>query len=441
MDGTLGPQAVSTRLQRIAELARKAPDMVLTTLAHHINMDLMHEAYRRTRKNAAAGVDGQTAKEFEARLQEHLAELLEGLKSGSYRAPPVRRTYIPKGDGKSLRPLGIPTFADRVMQRAVHMVLEAVYEQSFLDCSFGFRPGRSAQQALDVIRETLMEMGGGWICDGDIRKFFDTLDHQHLRAILDLRVRDGVIRKAIDKWLKAGVLEEGQLHHPDEGTPQGGVISPLLANIFLHEVLDKWFENEVKPRLRGKARLIRYADDFVIIVEREDEAKVIMSVLPKRLAKYGLELHPDKTRLVEFRSPRRRNGDSDDDGPGSFNFLGFTHYWGETRRGGWAVKAKTASDRFTRAVHKVWEWCRSARHESVPEQHRQLKAKLRGHYGYYGRRGNSKGVSRFLYEVERCWFAWLRRRSEHRHLTWEKYRKLLTRFLLPRPPRLSVANP
>ena len=261
MAGASKPGDMSTRRQRIAELAKQSPQMGFTSLAHLIDIDWLYEAYRRTRSDGAPGVDGQTAQDYEADLAGNLQALLDRAKSGSYRAPPVRRVHIPKGTGPETRPLGVPTFEDKVLQRAVALVLEAVYEQDFLDCSFGFRPGRSAHQALEALRQQTMQMGGGWIVEVDIRKFFDTLDHAHLRDLLQLRVRDGVLLRLIGKWLNAGVLEDGDLSFPEAGTPQGGVISPLLANVYLHYVLDVWFEREVKPRLRGPAFLIRYADD------------------------------------------------------------------------------------------------------------------------------------------------------------------------------------
>ena len=260
MTGTSSPKDISTKLQQIAELARRTPT-ALTTLAHHIDIEFLREAYRRTRKDGAAGVDGETAATYAKNLDENLRSLLDRLKSGTYRAPPVRRVHIPKGDGSKTRPIGIPTFEDKVLQRAVTMVLEEIYEQEFLDCSYGFRPARSAHHALQALWHGLMKMHGGWVLEIDIEAFFDTLVHEHLRTFLDRRVRDGVLRRTINKWLKAGVLEATELRYVEAGTPQGGVISPLLANVYLHEVLDTWFETELKPRLRGHAFLIRYADD------------------------------------------------------------------------------------------------------------------------------------------------------------------------------------
>jgi RNA-directed DNA polymerase len=277
MTETSDLEIVSTRTERIAKLAKNAPDMVLKTLAHHVDVVWLREAFRRTRKTGATGVDGQSAYEYARELEKNLSELLERAKSGNYRAPPVRRVEIPKGDGQT-RPLGIPTFEDKVLQRTVAMLLEAVYEQDFLACSYGFRPGRSAHQALSALRETLMEMGGGWLVEVDIRNYFGSIDHQHLRNALGKRIGDGVVLRLIGKWLNAGVMENGQLSYPDAGTPQGGVVSPILANVYLHDVLDTWFEREVKPRLRGRAELVRFADDFVIAFEREDDARRVYEV-------------------------------------------------------------------------------------------------------------------------------------------------------------------
>jgi group II intron reverse transcriptase/maturase len=429
---------VSTKLRRIATLAREMPGVPLNTLAHHIDMDWMREAFRRTRKDGAVGVDGQTAREYEADLEVNLRSLMDRAKSGRYRAPAVRRVHIPKGKGRETRPIGIPTFEDKVLQRAVVMVLEAVYEQEFLDCSYGFRPGRSAHSALDALWHELMDVSGGWVLEIDIRNFFDSLDHAHLRTFLRRRVRDGVLLRLIGKWLNAGVLESGNVSYPESGTPQGGVISPLLANVFLHEVVDVWFEHTVKPRLKGRARLIRYADDMLMVFAREDDARRVLAVLPKRFEKHGLTLHPEKTRLVKFNRPRSNDRQGGPSGPraGTFDLLGFTHYWGRTRRGGWAVKRKTAADRFGRALRAVARWCRTYRHLTVREQWQALCRKLKGHFGYYGITGNSKALDDFRYRVKRVWRAWLSRRSQTAFIAWDRFALLEQRYPLP-PVRLA----
>jgi group II intron reverse transcriptase/maturase len=428
-------ESVSTRLQRIAQLAREDPKRAFLSLAHHIDIDLLREAYRRTRKDGAPGVDGQTAADYQENLEENLQSLLDRFKSGRYQAPPVRRAYIPKGsDPSKKRPIGVPTFEDKVLQRAVAMVLEAVYEQDFLDCSYGFRPGRSAHQAVRKLWHGLMAMGGGWVLEADIRSFYDDLDRSQLRGFLDQRVCDGVIRRALDKWLKAGVLEGGNLSHPVAGTPQGGVISPLLSNIYLHEVLDTWFEAVVKPRLQGEAFLIRFADDFVLVFQRESDARRVLEVLPKRFGKYGLSLHPDKTRLVRFEQPGRKTGPGrtqPHEEPKSFDFLGFTHFWERSRRGTWMVKRKTASDRITRFLRQLNQWCQGNRHAPIAWQQKQLLSKLRGHSGYYGITGNSKSLSSVHHWVKRIWRKWLSRRSRTSNLTWERFNLLLKRYPLP----------
>ncbi|MCP5068531.1 MAG: transcription elongation factor GreAB, partial [bacterium] len=279
--------------------------MVFTTLNPALDLALLKEAYRRTRKDGATGVDGRTAAEYSEHLEENLRSLFDRAKSGLYRAPPVRRVHIPKDKAGETRPLGIPTFEDKVLQRAVAMVLEAVYEVDFRPFSYGFRPGRSAHQLLEDFRQQMQSQWGGWVLEADIRKFFDSVDHPCFREVLARRVRDGVITRLIGKWLKAGVFEAGQVSYPERGTPQGGVISPLLANIFLHEVLDEWWVRDVQPRLRRGGHLYRYADDFVALFPDEGDARRVMDVLPKRFEKYGLTIHPDKTRLVRFTAPRQ----------------------------------------------------------------------------------------------------------------------------------------
>ena len=434
MAGTPSPVDVSTEQRRIAELARQMPGKALTSLSHHIDIEWLKEAFRRTRKDGAAGVDGQSAVKYEVHLEGNLRSLLDRAKSGTYRAPPVRRAHIPKGSGSETRPIGVPTFEDKVLQRAVVMALEPVYEQDFLNCSYGFRPGRGQHDALGDLWRQAMAMRGGWVVEVDIRKFFDTLDRRHLQDIVRQRVRDGALLRLIGKWLNAGVMEDGALSYPESGTPQGGVVSPLLANIYLHEVMDQWFECVVKPKMRGRAFLIRFADDMVLCFENEADACAVLRVLPKRFAKYGLALHPEKTRLVRFDSPNAKGGE-----PGTFDFLGFTHHWGRTRRGLWTIKRRTAADRFARAVQRVTDWCRRNRHAPLREQQRQLNRKLRGHYGYYGITGNSRALGRFRRAVARVWCKWLGRRSQRSIGPQRFFAELLPKFqLLPARPVHSV---
>ena len=428
-----GLASVCTKRQRIAKLAKEDPERAFTSLAHCIDIEWLHEAYHLTRKDGATGVDGQTADQYEANLGANLRSLLERLKSGLYRAPPVRRVHIPKGSGGATRPIGIPTFEDKVAQRAVAMVLECVYEQDFLPCSYGFRPGRGALDATTAVDRIAMACRGGTVVELDIQKFFDTLDHKQLMDFLRLRVRDGVLLRLIGKWLNAGVLEAGAVPHPETGTPQGGVISPLLANVYLHYVLDLWFQREVKPRLHGQAELVRYADDAVIVCTQASDAERILDVLPKRFGKYGLALHPDKTRLVRFERPSRNGGPEDGNGPGSFDFLGFTFYWGKSRKGNNVVRRKTAKDRLARGLKRIGDWCRRNLHADIDEQHRGLSLKLTGHYGYYGITGNFRSLQKFALQVHRTWYRWLCRRSWAGRRSWAWFAALTDRMPLPRP--------
>ena len=429
-EDTLESESVYTKQQRIAELAKQMPDAGLTSFAYHIDLEWLKEAYGRTRKDGATGVDDMTAAQYETDLENNLSSLLERFKSGSYFAPPVKRVYIPKEvGGEPIRPIGIPTLEDKILQRAVVMLLAPLYERDFLDCSYGFRPGRNAHQALEALWQAIMGMGSVcWVLEVDIKSYFDTVKHGYLRDFYKKRVRDGVVNRVLGKWLKAGVMEDGTLRYPQEGTPQGGVISPLLANIYLHEVLDVWFEQEVRPRLRGRAELIRFADDFVIVFSNEGDAHRVCEVLTKRFERFGLTIHDTKTRLVDFLHPGRR-----DKKPEVFNFLGFTHYWGKSRKKKWVVKRKTAKKKLKQAVRRVYEWCKRNRHKSVEEQWRTLSRKLHGHYGYYGITFNIRSVISFYEEAKRSWRKWLNRRSRDKDMPWERFNRLLKRYPLPTP--------
>ena len=435
---------VSTKQRRIATLAAESPEMAFTSLNHYLDINWLREAFRRTRKDGAPGIDGQSWADYAANLEGNLQSLLDRAKDGTYRAPPVRRVHIPKGGSTTeTRPIGIPTIEDKVLQRAVAMILEAVYRWDFHDCSYGFRRGCSAHQALEDFWKQAMDVGIKWVLDVDVRKFFDTLAHSHLRDLVQRRVRDGVILRLIGKWLQAGVLEEEVLTYPEAGTPQGGVISPLLANVYLHYVLDQWFHQDVLPRLRGRAILIRYADDFVIGFTDEEDARRVLDVLPKRFTKYSLTIHPEKTRLVPFHKPRGPEPSSGHGGPGTFDFLGFTHYWARSRKGHWVIKRKTASSRLTRAVRAISEWCQKNRHHPLAEQHKTLCQKLRGHFNYYGITGNGLWLARFRHEVTGAWRKWLRRRNSQRP-NWSWFTRLMKRYPLPPPTaihsKFRVAN-
>jgi RNA-directed DNA polymerase len=429
-EGTLRPTNLSTKQQWIANMARTNRDRAFSSLHHVIDMEWMQEAYRQTRKDGATGIDGVTAETYEAQLEVNLQDLLTRIKSGRYVAPPVRRVYIPKADG-SRRPLGIPTFEDKVAQRAIAMLLEPIYEQDFLTCSYGFRPGRSAHDALHALRTAFMVQGLRWVLDVDIVKYFDSISHGNLRSFLDRRVTDGVIRRMIDKWLKAGVLEDGTTSRSTEGTPQGGVISPLLANIYLHYVIDEWFETVARPRLKGQCILVRYADDAVLAFEDHLAAKRALAVLAKRLGRYGLTLHPVKTRFVDFRFKRPGGVRHPVTDGTTFNFLGFTHVWGTSRNGKNVVRQVTAKDRYARALAAVSQWCRDNRGLSIAAQHAHLSKMARGHFAYYGITGNGRRIRWYLHQMERIWKKWLSRRGGGNFL-WTRLRAFLGRQPLPK---------
>lgn len=424
---------VLTKQQRIAELAERKPDVPITSLNHYIDESWLEEAWQSQNKHSAAGIDRLSVDDYEQEWPERRSELIGLMKTGRYRAPAVRRAYIPKSETE-LRPLGIPTIEDKVVQKSVHMVLEAIYEREFLDCSYGFRPGRSAHQALDKIWSTAMSMNGCWVVDVDISQYFDNVDHKHLRDFLKLRMNDGVINRLIGKWLKAGIWDKGQIVFPHKGTPQGGVISPLLANIYLHYVLDEWFYEVVKPRLYGKAELIRYADDFVILIKRKEDVERIWEVLPKRLEKYGLTMNRDKSKIVDFRVPRKGSGKKDE----TFDFLGFTHYWGISLKGKPAVMRKTSRKSVRKGLRKFHEWLKENRHMKVALQHEKLHQKLVGYYGYYKIIGNSRSVNVFKFKVQRLWYYWLNRRNRNNGMTWKKFNILLKHYPLPSP---SIVRP
>lgn len=422
---------ISMKLQQIAEQAASNPQMVFHTLSHHMDIEFLHEAYARTRKTKSSGVDKVTAKEYAENLEANLGDLYQRMRSGKYTAPPVKRVWIEKED-KSQRPIGIPAFEDKIVQRAVSMLLGAVFNQDFHDFSYGFIEGRSPHQALRAIWEqsTYKMNNINWILDADVSGFFDNINHKLLREIIKERVNDGGLLRYIGKWLNAGVQEGTVLSYSETGTPQGGVISPLLANIFLHHVLDEWFVKEVKTRMKGQCFLVRFADDFVIGFEEEEDARRVMTVLTKRFARFDLSIHPKKTKLIRFGRP---DTSSTDDQNETFDFLGFTFYWGKTRKGSWVIKKKTCKKRFKRTMKSLWAWCKDNRHEPVTEQFKTLCSKLRGHYQYYGVRGNYRLLELIFEHVERAWRFWLGRRSRTSYVTWEKFEQLRSVFRFPSP--------
>jgi group II intron reverse transcriptase/maturase len=401
---------------QIAERARKFRGKALYNLHHFIDLPLLEESYKRLNKQSAKGVDGLTWQDYGEGLNERLENLLKGFKSGRYRAPSIRRVYIPK-DKHSQRPLGIPTIEDKVLQSSVRKVIEPIYEEEFKDFSYGFRPGRSQHQAIDLMFRKVSFDKMHYIIDADMKNYFGSINHGFLREFLDKRVNDGVVRRMIDKWLKAGVMESGNISYPKEGTPQGGIISPILSNIYLHYVLDEWFSEQIQPLLKGRSFIIRYADDCVLGFSNKSDAQRVMEVLPKRFAKYDLTLHPEKTKLIDLNSPR---GQADR----SFDFLGFTHYLGESRKGMKVLKRKTSSKKFTKAVTNIDEYLKVNRHMKLKYLIAMLNLKLRGHYLYYGIIHNYNGIHRFYDEVRRKLCKWLRRRGGKTKWDWKSVVRL-----------------
>lgn len=395
-----------------------------------MDVPALEVAYDRIRKGAAAGVDGVTKEAYGRDLESNLQGLHARLKSKRYRHQPIRRVHIPKGGGRT-RPIGISALEDKVVQGAVRDVLEAVYEQDFRACSYGFRPGRSAHDAIRALNRAVHQGGVNWILEADITSFFDSLDRTKLKELLQIRVADGSLLRIIGKLLRVGVLDGADYSEPDLGTAQGSVLSPLLGNVYLHYVLDVWFEQDVLPLLGGRATLVRYADDFVIGFDRHDDAERVMAMLHERMASFGLTLHPDKTRLLPFRRPPASQQSGK--GPATFDFLGFTLYWRRARSGRWGIWCKTRSSRLQRAINVAADWCRRHRHEPVAVQHAALSRRIQGHFNYFGVSGNYRSLVPLIEATERNWFKWLRRRSNRSRLTWEKFAAILERYPLPKP--------
>jgi len=424
-------------LSRIAELAKQDAGRKFCSIAHFLTKEELWGAFARLRRDAAAGVDGVTYADYEKHLVENVCRLYEKLKSKTYRAQPLRRIYIDKEDGRK-RPISIPALEDKIVQRATVDLLNAIFEQDFLDCSHGFRPGRSAHDALDDVGRVICRQPTEWILELDIVSYFDSIVRERLMEMIERRVSDASILRLIGKWINIGAVDDGRLLTSETGTGQGQIISPLLANIYLHHVLDSWFEEEVKPRLKGKAFEIRYADDALLCFQNREDAQRVLDVLPKRFAKYGLTLHPEKTRLVEFGRRAHQQAKLLKTKTTTFDFLGLTHRCATSRNGKFTVHVSTMKKRLRRGLTAVADWCRNHRHDPVEYQQRMLNAKLRGHYQYYGRPTNFRSLRRFFRTVRSTWRKWLQRRTRGRHLSWGTFLKLLKRYPLL-VPRISHA--
>ena len=411
---------MSTVELQIAERARRFKGEALHNLHHFIDAHLLQESYEQLNKKSAEGIDGKTWQQYGLEFLERRESLLGEFKSGRYRAPALRRVYIPK-DKHGQRPIDISTTEDKVLQASVRKVIEPIYEEDFKPFSYGFRPGRSQHQAIDYMFKQVSFQKMHYIIDADIKNYFGSINHGTLREFLDKRVKDGIVRRMIDKWLKAGIMESGNISYPDHGTQQGSVISPTLSNIYLHYVLDEWFSEQIQPLLKGKSFIVRFADDFILGFTDKSDAERVMEVLPKRFAKYELTLHPEKTKLVDLNSKRGGSGRS-------FDFLGFTHYLGNSRKGNKILKRKTSSKRLTRAINRISDFIKLNRHMKLKDLIAAINIKLRGHYSYYGIILNYKGVFQFYEQVKRKLFKWLNRRGGKPKWNWETFSTLVEKW-------------
>lgn len=424
---------METKLVRIAAKARKEPNLKFTSLCHHITREQVWGNLCKIPKNSAPGIDGITVEMAKESFNEWIDEMLRSMHRKGYKAPAVRRVWIPKPGKSQKRPIGVPGVADRALQRSASLVLSQIYEEDFLPCSFGGRPNLGAHNALATLNEVIFGKKVSWILEADLKNYFGSLDHKWLLRFVEHRVGDPRILSLIRRWLKAGVMENGEFKASDEGTPQGGSISVLLSNVYLHYVLDLWFEKVVKPRLRGEAHLIRYIDDFIVCFQYRSDALSFQKVLRKRLNKFSLELEPSKTQLIEFgrfaieRSKEKRKKVN------TLYFLGFTHYCAVNRRGKFMIGRKTEKSRFRRSFKKLKERMRENRHYTLKKQAADINRVLRGHYAYYGIAGNRKSLERFYRIIDRYWRKVLTSRSQKSYITWERYQYLKRIFPLQQP--------
>jgi RNA-directed DNA polymerase len=427
MTTTLMVEGMSPGLLKVMERARD-PDFVFLSLAHLIDEAALERAFGRISNDAAVGVDGITKEQYGQALDSNVRDLHERLRSMRWRHNPIRRVHIPKEKGKT-RPIGISSVEDKIVQGALSELLEAIYEPMFRDCSYGFRRGRSAHDALRTLNRVLYKGKIGWILEIDIKSFFDSIDRKMLMGMLQERVVDRSLKRLIGKCLHVGIFDGEEYSEPDEGTVQGSVLSPLLGNVYLHHVLDVWFARDVLPRLRGEAHLVRYADDAVFAFEREDDAMRVMGVLAKRLERYGLSLHPEKTRLLPHKRPARSAASGRR--ATTFDFLGFTHYWGRARSGHWTPRVKTRKARLRRIIVTVNDWFRSHRHLPVKEQHAALTRRISGYFNYFAVNGNVRCIRHVHRVCGVVWHKWLNRRSQRSRMSWARFNALLRVYPLP----------
>ena len=422
-----------TKLNLITEVASKDGKCTFNNLVHLLNVENFKECFRELKKGKASGIDGVTLQEYEEELDNNLEDLVARMKRFSYRPQPARRAYIPKASGKK-RPLGIPAVEDKIVQMGISKILQAIFEVDFLDFSYGYRPNRNCHQALDTLDKMIMQRPVNHVIDADIKGFFDNVDHDWLMRCIEQRISDKNLLRLLKRFLKAGIVEEGKYISTEKGTPQGGVISPVLANIYLHYVLDLWFEKVEKQKFGSYIGMVRYCDDFVICVQRKEVAEQLLTEISDRLAKFGLELSAEKTQIVEFGRYARENSRKKGCKPGSFSFVGFTHFCDKGRKGYFKVGRKTDRKKFSVKIKEMNKWLKAVRNTNKPEVWWPiLAAKLRGHFQYYGVSGNYMRISYFRHLTIRLIFKWLNRRSQKKSYNWEQFRTYLLRHPLPKP--------
>lgn len=421
-----------TKLQLITQLAKENPNLKFTSLAHLLGEDFLKESYWELKRNKAPGIDGRTVEEYGSGLEDNIRDLVERLKAKRYEPQPAKRVYIEKDNG-SKRPLGMLVVEDKVVQMGIKKILEVIYEEDFMDVSYGFRPKRNCHGAIEVIDKAIMTKPTNWVVDMDIEKCFDTIDHTKLMECLQIRIKDTSLLRIINLFLKAGIMEEGEYIETEEGTPQGGILSPLLANIYLHYLLDKWFEKKVKKEKKGYAQMVRYADDFLVCFEKEKDARTFVEELRERLSKGNLKIAEAKARIIEFGRKAWEKAKAEGKRVETFDFLGFTHYCDKTLKGKFKLGRKTAKKKLKQKIKKMKEWLRKHRN-AIKEKYilRIIKAKLIGHYRYYGISGNSQGITEYYSLIRKLLYKWLNRRSQRKSYTWERFDHI-TKSHLPKP--------